>query len=132
MTQSAGGLPPVVDETDDRFYLAESTIPGAGRGVFARVPLQAGDCLEVIGVLVAPGSEADRSTTYGDAYKYQVDGLLLLPVGYGGMVNHSNRPNMEKLIQGRRLWFRATREIAAGEELFLQYSDYARTRFGLD
>jgi hypothetical protein len=120
-----------VNETDDRFYLAESTVPGAGRGVFARVQLAPGECLEVIGILVTPGSIADDCTAYGDAYKYQVDDRLLLPVGYGGMVNHSTSPNFEKVIEDGRLWFRTTREVAPGEELFLRYSDYAQERFGL-
>jgi hypothetical protein len=32
----------IVDESDTRFYVAPSTIPGAGNGLFARVPLTAG------------------------------------------------------------------------------------------
>ena len=130
MTRTAP-LTPTVQENDHRFYVAASTIPGAGRGVFAREHLQAGDCLEVLGILVAPGSISDLCTAYGDAYKYRVNGKLLIPLGFGGMVNHSSYPNLEKVIEHDRLWFRAIRAIAPKEELFLCYSEYARERFRL-
>jgi hypothetical protein len=121
----------VIDETDDRFYVGDSKITGAGKGLFARVPLAAGDRLAVMGVLVRPESVADACTHYADDHKFRVGDLLLIPLGYGGMANHSRNPNMEKVVEGDRLYLQALRSIAAGEELLFCYSEYAQERFGL-
>jgi hypothetical protein len=122
----------VVNETDERFYVAASTIPGAGSGLFARIPLSAGARLEVIGVLVLADSVSDRCTTYADTHKFRVGHRLLIPLGYGGMVNHSLTPNLEKVIEGDHVFLQAMRGVAAGEELFFCYSEYAQERFGLN
>src|SRR5438309_1024192 len=100
-------------EPDDRLFVKESTIPGAGRGCFARVPLRQGDCLEVVGVLVRPGSVADQCTSYADHYKVRHAGMLLIPVGYAGLVNHSPTPNLERHERDGKLFLRALRDIAA-------------------
>jgi hypothetical protein len=124
--------PPLLVETDDRFTLDVSTLPGAGLGLFARVGLTQGDTLEVPGVLVPAGSVSDRCTHFADHHKFRLGDLLLIPVGFGGMVNHSQAgANLEKVVQGRRVVLRALRAIAAGEELFLCYSEEARRRVGL-
>ena len=112
-----------LDETDERFCVRPSTLPGAGDGLFTRVSLAEGETLEVIGVLVEAGSVADRCTRYADAYKFRVGDLLLIPLGYAGMVNHSSRPNVEKVIDGRSVYLRTLRPIEAGEELFLTYGE---------
>jgi hypothetical protein len=120
------------NETDNRFLVAESTIPGAGKGVFAKTALAEGELLEIIGVLVQRDSIADQCTHYADEHKVRVgDDYLLIPVGFGGMVNHSSSPNTEKVIEGERAYLRALRPIEAGEELFFTYSEYAQERFGL-
>ena len=115
-----------------RFYIGESTIPGAGKGLFAKVALAKGDRLEVIGVLISSGSISDECTRYADEYKFRVRNKLLIPLGYGGMVNHSlKQPNLKKVINGGRLFLQATHPVQAGEELFITYSKYARERFNL-
>jgi SET domain len=121
----------LLHETDLRFTIAPSTIPGAGNGLFAAEPLAARDRLEVVGVLVAAGSVADTCTAFADAHKFRVGDRLLIPVGYAGMVNHSNTPNLEKVIDGERVFLRTLRSIQRGEEVFFRYSDYAQERFGL-
>ncbi len=110
-------------ENDERFYVDVSTLHGAGNGLFARIPLDEGDRLEVIGVLVPAGSASDVCSRYADRYKFRVGALLLIPLGFGGMVNHSQRPNMEKVIEGHSVYLRARRTISAGEELTFQYGD---------
>lgn len=122
---------PLFDETDDRFELRPSTVPGAGLGVFARTELPAGAALEVIGVLVRRESVSDRCTHYADHHKFRVGEKLLIPVGYGGLVNHSAEPNLEKVIDGERVLLRTLRPVAAGEELFFRYPDAARERLGI-
>jgi SET domain-containing protein len=106
-------------------------VPGAGLGVFARVDLPAGATLEVIGVLVRRESVSDRCTHYADHHKFRVGDMLLIPIGYGGLVNHSREPNLEKHLDGDRVFLRTVRPVAAGEELFFRYPDTALERFGL-
>jgi hypothetical protein len=120
------------DETDPRFLVADSTVPGAGRGLFARIDLDEGERLAVIGVSIAAGSVADDCTRYADAYKFRAGDRLLIPVGYAALVNHSrSRANLEKVVAADEVFLRVVRPVRAGEELFFCYSDYARERFGL-
>jgi hypothetical protein len=119
-------------ESDPRFFIADSTIPGAGRGLFARVDLAVGERLAVVGVLIEAGSVADDCTRYADAYKFRAGERLLIPVGYAGLVNHSPAgANLEKVVEGDEVFLRVVRPVRAGEELFFCYSDYAQERFGL-
>jgi len=119
----------VIQETDNRFYIAKSTIPRAGNGLFAKVPLEKGDILEVIGVFIPANSISDKCTFYADAYKFRVGKYLLVPTGYGGVANHSSLPNMKKVISGNRIYLCALRQINRGEELLYIYSRYAQARF---
>ena len=120
----------ILDETDDRFEVRDSTVSGAGRGLFTVKPLVVGDKLKVIGVLVRPGSVADDCTSFADPYKFRVGDLLLIPFGLGGMANHSSTPNMEKLTQGHDVYLVATRDVAIDEEIFWSYSEFAQQPFG--
>ena len=121
----------VLDDTDSRFSVGPSSIPGAGRGLFARVALRQGDRLAVIGVRVRRDSVADRCTAYADAYKIRVGDDLLIPCGLAAMVNHSTQPNLTKVIGGDAVFLELLRDVDAGEELCFCYSDYARERFGI-
>jgi hypothetical protein len=122
---------PTFDESDDRLELRPSTIPGAGLGVFACSELPAGESLEVRGVLIKRESVADRCTHFADRHKFRLGDELLIPIGPGGLVNHSAEPNLEKVIVGRRIFLRAIRAIPGGEELFFRYPEAALDRFGL-
>lgn len=82
-----------VEETDDRFYIAVSTIPNAGYGCFTKTHIKKGDWLEIIGVLVKHGGLADQCTEYAKRYKFAGSPKLnakIVPMGFGGMVNHSD------------------------------------------
>ena len=121
-----------IHEPDERFVLRPSTIPGAGLGVFARVDLAAGDELEIVGVIVPRDSIADRCTHFADGHKFNLgDDRLLIPCGFGGMVNHADEPNLERVLNGDRIVLRALRPIRAGEELVHRYHAPALERFGL-
>ena len=121
----------VLDDTDSRFSVGPSSIPGAGRGLFARVALRQGDRLAVIGVRVRRDSVADRCTAYADEYKIRLGDDLLIPCGLAAMVNHSTQPNLTKVIEGDAVFLELLRDVDAGEELCFCYSDYARERFGI-
>ena len=97
---------PVVTEADSRFEVRASAVPGAGLGLFARVALPARAELEVVGVLVEP-------------------------LGFGGMANHSDAPNAEREVRGDRVFLRTLRPVAAGEEVFLCYRPAALERMGI-
>lgn len=116
-------------DDDKRVYTGKSRIPGAGRGLFAKVLLPKGTLLKVIGALVPAGSASDRCTAYADAYKFRVGKYLLIPTGYGAIVNHSSSPNMEKVVRDSRVYLRALRRIEKGEELLFVYGRYARRWF---
>ena len=121
-----------VDEEDDRFYVAESTVPGAGRGLFTKQPLRKGDRFEVIGVIVRRESTSDRCTHFCDHHKFRIgESQLLIPLGFGAMVNHSPTPNLQKVFEGDRLYLEALRDLAADEEVFFTYTPYAQEAFGL-
>lgn len=121
-----------VDEEDDRFYVAESTVPGAGRGLFTKQPLRKGDRFEVIGVIVRRESTSDRCTHFCDHHKFRIgETELLIPLGFGGMVNHSPTPNVQKVFEGDRVYLEALRDLAANEEVFFTYTEYAQEAFGL-
>ena len=121
----------ILDEPDERFYVAPSTIPGAGRGLFARVPLRAGNRLAVIGVPVRRDSASDDYTGFADEYKVRAGDYLLIPFGIAAMANHSSQPNVAKVIEGIAVFLELLRDVDAGEELCFAYSDYARKRFGI-
>lgn len=110
-------------EDDGRFLIGPSTIPGAGRGLFAKEPLAQGDRLEVIGALVRADTPADTCSAYADRHKFRVGELLLIPLGYGGLVNYGDPPNMKKVIEGHRVYLQALRVIDPGEELFFVYDN---------
>jgi hypothetical protein len=119
----------ILDERDDRFYAAPSTIAGAGQGLFARVPLKAGARLEVIGVRVPQGSASDHYTAFADEYKLRCGDHLLIPCGVAALANHSSDPNMAKVVEGDAVFLELVRDVEAGEELCFAYSDYARARY---
>jgi len=87
-----------IEETDTRFYLKESTIPNAGWGCFANTFLKRGDWLEIIGVYVKVGSWSDKCTHYAKRYKFAGSpkrNAKIVPMGFGGMVNHSDDANLQ-------------------------------------
>ena len=117
-------------ETDQRFYVRRSTIPEAGEGLFAAVSLVEGDRLRVVGALIAANSVSDRCTSYADPYKVRVGEHLLIPTGWGAMVNHRDDANVEKVIEGEDVYLEVRCPIAKDEEIFLRYHEYAKNRFG--
>jgi hypothetical protein len=120
----------VIVETDDRFYIAPSTIPEASKGLFAKVELDKGDRLRMPGVLVRADSVSDYCTSYADAYKVRAGDYLLIPVGWGAIVNHNDDPNVEKIVEHGEIYLRVIQPIRKDQELFCNYDEYAQKRFG--
>ena len=122
----------LINETDERFYVAQSTLAGAGFGLFTSAPLRQGDRLEVIGVLVRRDSVSDKCTHFCDHHKFRVgDDLLLIPMGFGGMANHSPRPNLQKVFEGECVYLELLEDLPPDSEVFFTYTPYAQEAFGL-
>lgn len=122
-------MKPVSYPTDHRFEVRESTISGAGRGLFAALNLEPGERLEVLGPRVTAESLEDQCTAFADGYKFRMGDHLIIPLGISGMANHSETPNLKKVIEGNRIYLEISRPILAGEELFLHYAPRARIHF---
>ncbi len=125
-----------IEETDTRFYIKESSIPNAGWGCFANTFLNKGDWLEIIGVYVKTGGLADQCTHYAKRYKFAGSpkyNAKIVPMGFGGMVNHSDDPNLQncrlEYVAGLnkrsehagQVIYRFTRDILPDEELVGNY-----------
>ena len=106
--------------------------PIHGKGVFARVALKKGELvLEYLGTIIDwpealrrhPHDPSQPNHTFYFALEDE-DGVI--DGNDGGnrarWINHSCNPNCESQTKGRRVWVRALRDIAAGEELNYDYS----------
>jgi SET domain-containing protein len=125
----------LIEENDNRFYVDLSIIEGAGYGLFAAEPLQAGDCLEIIGVQVKINSIADKCTHYAFQYKFAATNKdpdrCIVPMGLAAMINHSDKPNAEicsikspkKNANSGQMVYRMLRPIQKDEEILACYSD---------
>jgi uncharacterized protein len=101
-----------------------------GDGVFALQRIGKGTrVIEYVGERVSH-AEADRryddkSPNDNHTFLFIVDRQIVIDAGVGGnearFINHSCDPNCESVIQNRRVYIEAIREIEAGEELFYDY-----------
>ena len=126
----------LVEESDTRFYVKKSTIPTAGLGCFTKTFLKKSDWLEIIGVYVKTGGIADECTNYAKRYKFAGNPKMsakIVPMGYGGIVNHSDDFNLQncrlEYVSGLnkrsehsgQVIYRFIRDILPDEELIGNY-----------
>jgi SET domain-containing protein len=99
-------------------------VRGKGRGVFARRPIEAGEVIETCPVLVLPAGAVEDVPAGIGGYVFEWGrGQLALALGYGSLYNHSYRPNACYVdLAGRTKEFTAIRDIAAGEEITVNYN----------
>ncbi len=98
-------------------------------GVFSSARLPAGEVIERSPYLVLPSSQTDHPPLcdyvfmISDDPKDPAHTLRAMALGWGALFNHNNSPNVRYLsIPKRRiLEFSTTREISAGEQLFVSY-----------
>ena len=101
-----------------------------GKGVFALVDLAEGETLiEYVGEVINwdealrrhPHDPQDPNHTF----YFHIDEDHVIDAKHGGnssrWINHSCKPNCEADEEGGRVFIRALRDIAAGEELFYDY-----------
>lgn len=108
-------------------YIAD-TGTAKGRGVFASRAFLAGQTVEIAPVLVfTPGSEKlpDHISRILFNWGHLVGspGPQAIAFGYGSLYNHDDLPNLrcEANAVHQQLSFVALRDIAAGEELTINY-----------
>jgi SET domain-containing protein len=101
-------------------------IRGKGRGVFARRLIRRGEVIERVPVLVLAAEEVRDARSWSGLAGYCFlwgEGRLALALGYGSLYNHSYRPNARYVdLSERTKLFTALRDIAAGEEITVNYN----------
>jgi SET domain-containing protein len=126
-----------IEEKDERFYIDVSSIPNAGYGVFAKVPIKKGDWMEIVGILVKRGGIADVCTHYARRYKFsgKTNDAKIVPMGYAGIVNYIDDPKKQnceiKRIPGLKkknehsseMVYYFIRDIGVGEEILGNYGE---------
>ncbi|HEY4522120.1 MAG TPA: SET domain-containing protein [Candidatus Paceibacterota bacterium] len=111
-------------ETIDAPIRIAKSRPGLGLGLFATAPLARGErIVEYTGTRVS-ASEADHLKT---RYVLEVDDRWAIDGSprhnIARYINHSCAPNCEGDLSDGRVFIRAMQNIAAGEELTLDYGD---------
>ena len=105
-----------------RTYVAPSTLHG--RGVFAAVPIAAGEVIEVCPVLRFPAAQREHiDATLIDEYYFDWDGDGAIALGLGSLYNHADEPIAEYIKDTANdvLVVRALSPIAADEEITFAY-----------
>ncbi len=115
-----------------KVFVAPSTIPNGGRGVFARVPISKGEIIETCPAIVITERYLHSSGPVQD-YVFasaREDGSSLLAHGSCGLFNHSDTPNAAfRTTLSDDVIITATRHIAPGKEIFISYGpDYWQAR----
>lgn len=109
-------------------YIAQSRIPGAGRGVFAGQHIKKNQIIERCPVIEIPKVHMSVvSETMLITYIYYLGTLKNKPVivlGYGSIYNHSENPNAryKALHKNTEVLFVAVRDIKKGEEIVVHYN----------
>jgi hypothetical protein len=104
--------------------------PIHGTGVFAIAPIAKGTrVVEYLGDRVSH-EEADRryedkAADDNHTFLFTVDDRIVIDAGVGGnearWINHSCDPNCETVIEDKRVYIEAARDIAPGQELAYDY-----------
>ena len=103
-------------------------VPGKGRGVRAGRTIARGEVIDSAPVVVLSAQEWElvEQTILGQfAFGWdEAKGSVAIALGQGSFFNHSYAPNVasDKDVRGRRIVFSAVRDIAAGEELTINYN----------
>ena len=124
--QPTKGGPPIV--TSDLIEVRNS--PVHGRGVFAVQPIRKGTrIIEYLGDRVSHQAADKRYEDHDESdnhtFLFIVDKHTVIDAGVGGndarFINHQCEGNCESVIENRRVFIEARRDIAPGEELGYDY-----------
>ena len=125
-SQPTKGGPPIV--TSPLIEVRNS--PVHGRGVFAVAPIRKGTrIIEYLGDRVSHKAADERYEDHDESdnhtFLFIVDKHTVIDAGVGGndarFINHQCEGNCESVIENRRVFIDAARDIAPGEELGYDY-----------
>lgn len=106
-------------------YIAPS--PLGGRGVFTSEPIPKDTPIEMAPVIVLDPDETKmiHETRLHDYYFIWDEDGSAIALGYGGLYNHSEENNVDYYMdyEFKQINFFAIRDIKAGEELLINYTD---------
>lgn len=107
-------------------YISES--PERGRGVFTAEDIEAGTLVEIAPVIVMEAKDRlllDQTLLHDYIFEWGEDkSQCCMALGYVPVYNHSVAANCEYEMDYERacIGVRAVRDIASGEELFVNYN----------
>jgi len=107
--------------------------PTMGRGVFAARAIAHGETIGVFHTIHLPAREVATmaGSTLSHFWFEDVDGSAFIVLGWIEMINHALTPNTDRswhaTPEGEVVTLFATREIAVGEQLFIDYKFDAHT-----
>ena len=118
-----------------RTYVAES--PLGGRGVYAAEAIAAGETVEICPVIVVAADEiaALEETSLRDHwYGWGDDGDAAVAMGHGSFYNHADDATCTYEVHDvlEALVIVATRDVAAGDELTIDYTGGGVTELWFD
>ena len=98
----------------------------SARGVFARRAFRPGDVIEITPVILIPNTQRAliRQTVLENYVFDWGGGSTAVALGYGSLYNHAYDPNAHYCqdIDRKTLEFSAIRDIAAGDEITVNYN----------
>lgn len=109
-------------------YLSISSIPKAGRGVFAKRTILANELIEICPVILIPNTQVQH-VRYTELFNYYFSWgeqreHAAIALGYGSLYNHSYDPNATyiKKLPENTIEFVALRPIQKDSEILVNYN----------
>lgn len=101
--------------------------PSKGLGVFATEDIKKGEVIESCPLIVLTPTErqhAEKTLLSHYMYPWRSTRSASVVFGYGSIINHSFSPNADwrQDFRSSRMVYRALRDIAAGEEITVNYN----------
>ncbi len=113
--------------TSNKVYVGKSTIPKAGRGVYARRDIQKGEIIETSPIIEVPQHDLSNLkesilVTYFFYFGKNKE-RLAIALGFGSLYNHSHKPNITYKMSPKEslIDFIALKDIKKEDELTFNY-----------
>jgi SET domain-containing protein len=123
-------MPSVKVHSESDFEVRDSTIKGAGRGLFAKVPIREDATIGYYtGEVIGEKEFHDPARPFSAYVLWVCRTHIIIGEGpkanYTRFINHSDEPNAFLVVSSR--WktarFEALRDIKPGEEIFFDYGE---------
>ncbi len=109
----------------EKIYISDSSIPNAGRGVFASVDIKKGESIEISPIILIPEDQIRHlKDTELLNYYFKWNNQAGIALGFGSIYNHSYEPNAtyKKDLKNNLLEFVSLRDIKKDEEITVNYN----------